>query len=250
MIGITSYGGYIPRYRMNRMVAAQSMSWLFPVMMAVAQGEKSVANWDEDALTMAVAAAYDCMKGKDRKSIDGVSLASVSMPYADRQNAGILSTALNVPEAGVTNADFAASLKAGTTAVISAYEALKAGTKNNILVVASDHRHTKMVTMYEMFLGDGAGALLLGKDDVIAEIKDYYSYSCDFADHYKGYGKDYDYTWEERWVRDEGYAKIIPEAISGYQETNSWQHHRASACLIAQKYQQYVTQTVLTLLYN
>jgi len=27
--------------------------------------------------------------------------------------------------------------------------------------------------------------------------------------------KKFDYTWEERWVRDEGYSKIIPEAING-----------------------------------
>ena len=35
-------------------------------------------------------------------------------------------------------------------------------------------------------------------------------------DSYKGVGKDFDYQWEERWVRDEGYGKIIPKAIAGY----------------------------------
>ncbi len=216
MVGITSYGGYIPRYRLNRMIIVQNMAWLLPPMMAVAQGEKSVANWDEDALTMAVAAGYDCMTGRDRKALDGIYLASTTLPYVDRLNSGIVATALNVPEEGVTNADFCSSQKAGVTACISALQAVGSGEKNNVLVMASDQRCTKMATMYEMFLGDGAAALLFGKDDVIAEVMGSFSLTCDFVDHYKGRGKEYDYTWEERWVRDEGYVKIIPKAISGY----------------------------------
>ena len=125
MVGITSYGGYIPRYRLNRMVIFQNMGWLLPPSMAVAQGEKSVANWDEDALTMAVAAGYDCMTGKDRKALDGVYLASTTLPYMDRLNSGIVSAALNAPEGGVTNVDFASSQKAGVSAAISAAEAVK-----------------------------------------------------------------------------------------------------------------------------
>jgi len=84
MVGVTSYGGYIPRYRLSRMVIVQNMAWYFPVIMAVAGGEKSVANWDEDSISMAVAAAYDCMAGKDRKKLDGVYFASTTMPFADR----------------------------------------------------------------------------------------------------------------------------------------------------------------------
>jgi len=216
MVGITSYGGYIPRYRLNRMVIVQNMAWYFPVIMAVAQGEKSVANWDEDALSMAVAAAYDCATGKDRKQIDGVYLASTTLPFADRLNAGIVATALNADEEGVACSDFTGSLRSATTASISALEAIQAGSKNNVLVAASDQRGTKMATMYEMFLGDGAAALLFGKDDVIAEFKGHFSSSYDFVDHYRGCGKGADYTWEERWVRDEGYAKIVPETIAGF----------------------------------
>jgi len=216
MVGITSYGGYIPRYRLNRMLVVQNMAWYFPVIMAVAQGEKAVANWDEDAISMAVAAAYDCMNGKDRKALDGVYLASTTQPFADRLNAGIVATALNVPENGTVNADFAACTKAGTTAAIAALEAIESGQRDNVLVVAADQRGTKMATMYEMFFGDGAAALSFGKDDVIAEFKGSYSINVDFVDHYKGCGEDFDYGWEERWVRDIGYGKVIPEAIAGF----------------------------------
>jgi 3-hydroxy-3-methylglutaryl CoA synthase len=216
MVGITSYGVYIPRYRISRMLIVQNMAWYFPVIMAVAGGEKAVANWDEDAITMAVAAAYDCMAGKDRKSLDGVYLASTTLPFADRLNAGIVAAALNIREEGVVNADFSSCLKAGTTAAISALEAIQSGQKANVLVAASDQRRTKMATMFEMFYGDGAAALQFGRDNVIAEFKGSYSVSCDFIDHYKGYGKEFDFGWDEWCVRVEVYGKIFPEAIKGF----------------------------------
>jgi len=198
------------------MTIVQNMAWYFPVIMAVAQGEKSVANWDEDSVSMAINAAYDCMSVKNRADLSGVFLASTTLPYSDRLNASIVATALNAPEQDVMNADFSACLKSGTTATIAAIQAVKSGDSKNILVAAADLRRSKMGTMYEMFFGDGAAALLIGSDDVIAEFKGSYSINCDFVDHYRASDKAFDYGWEERWVRDEGYGKIIPEAISGF----------------------------------
>jgi 3-hydroxy-3-methylglutaryl CoA synthase len=216
MAGIISYGGYIPRYRLSRMVIVQNMAWYFPVIMAVADGEKAVANWDEDSVSMAVAAAYDCMAGNDRKGLDALYFASTTMPFSNRLNAGIVAAALNMREDGVSNADFASCMKAGTTAVIAALESVQAGAKKNVLVAVSDQRRTKMATMFEMFYGDGAAAVLVGDKNVIAEYLGSHSINCDFIDHYKGYGKEFDYGYEERWVRDIGYGKIIPEAISRF----------------------------------
>ncbi len=216
MIGIVSYGGYIPRLRLSRKVIAQNMAWYSPTIFAYAQGEKAVANWDEDALSMAVNAACDCLAGQDKGAVDGVSLASTTLPYADRQSADILATALHIREAGLNTADFTGCLKAGTTALISALDALAAGKKKAVLVAAADQRGAKMASSQEMLYGDGAAALLLGGDRVIAEFEDSYSISCDFADHYRGTGKEFDYAWEERWAREQGFGKIIPEAIAGF----------------------------------
>ena len=96
MIGITSYGAYIPRLRLDRMSIFQSMGWFAPAIMMVAQGERSMCNWDEDTVTMAVAAARDCLKGVDKNTLDGLYLASTTLPFADRQNAGIVKAALNL----------------------------------------------------------------------------------------------------------------------------------------------------------
>ena len=214
MIGITSYGGYIPRLRLNRMSIFQSMGWFAPAIVMVAQGERSFCNWDEDSLSMAVEASRDCLKGIDKSDIDAHYLCSTTLPFADRSCAGIVKTALNLKDDMVT-ADFTTSLKCGTSALISALDVVKGGDKRKILVTASDKREARAAYFYEMWFGDGAASLLIGDHDVIAEFKGSFSVSHDFVDHYRGSLNEYDYMWEERWVRDQGYSKIIPEAIEG-----------------------------------
>lgn len=214
MIGITSYGAYIPRLRLDRMAIFQAMGWFAPAIMMVAQGERSMCNWDEDSNTMAVAASRDCLRGHDKQKIDALYLASTTLPFADRQNAGIVAAALNLKEHLVT-ADHTSSQKAATTALITALESVKSGEKENILVAASDRRETRTAYFYEMWFGDGAAALAVGSTDVIAEYKGSYSISCDFVDHYRGADKKYDYVWEERWTRDAGYGTFIPQVVNG-----------------------------------
>ncbi len=214
MIGITSYGAYIPRLRLDRMAIFQAMGWFAPAIVMVAQGERSMCNHDEDSLTMAVAAARDCLTGKEKKAIDGAYLCSTTLPFADRQNAGILKTALNLRDDMIT-ADFTSSLRAGTTGLLTALEVAQGGSRKNILVAAADKRETRPAFFYEMWFGDGAAALLVGDQQVIAEFKEAYTVSYDFVDHYRGAGKRYDYMWEERWLREEGYSKFIPEAVDG-----------------------------------
>ena len=215
MVGITSYGAYVPRRRLTRMAVLTSMGWFAPGLMMSAQGERAFCNWDEDAMTMAVAAARDCLTGMDAKSVDAAYLASTSLPFKDRQNAGILATACNMPEEGLVTADMTASTKSGTTAVLTAIDALKGGDKNNILVAASDARPTKAAWFFQLWYGDGAASVMLGRDNVIAEFKGSHSVSCDFVPSYRGATAKFDYGWEERWIRDEGYTKIIPAAING-----------------------------------
>ncbi len=217
MIGITSYGGYIPRLRLDRMSIYQSMGWFAPAIIMVAQGERSFCNWDEDALTMAVAASMDCLKGRDRSAVDGLFLCSTTLPFSDRLNAGIVKTALNLKDA-LHAADFTSTLRAGTTGLVEALAAVKSGERKAVLVTATDKRLAKAAYFYEMWFGDGAASLLVGETDVIAEFLGSYTVTQDFVDHYRGLEHQYDYMWEERWVRDLGYSRIIPEAVNGLLE--------------------------------
>ncbi|MCX7635166.1 MAG: SDR family NAD(P)-dependent oxidoreductase, partial [Syntrophales bacterium] len=158
--------------------------------------------------------ARDCLVGQDRRSVEGVFLCSTTMPFADRQNAGIAATALNL-DPTVFTADFAASLRAGTTGLMAALDAVAAGSRRNVLVAAADRRETKPAYFYEMWFGDGAAAVLVGRENVIAEFLGAHTVSYDFVDHYRAADRHYDYTWEERWLREEGYSRFIPEAVAG-----------------------------------
>jgi len=212
MVGITSYGAYIPWYRMNRKTIFDQLGWFNPATAGVARGEKAVANHDEDTITMAVSAAIDCLTGRSRDSVDGIFLASTSLPFAERQNSVIVSEALDLGS-GIRSADFSGSLKSGTTALLSAFDAVNEG--GTMMVCASDNRVGKPGSSQEHTFGDGAAALLVGNEGVIAEFKGAYSVSHDFIDHRRTSSEQFEHGWEERWIRDEGYTKIIPEAAMG-----------------------------------
>ena len=213
MVGITSYGGYIPWYRMERMTAYKAMGWLNPA--AILPGERSIANYDEDSVTMAVAAARDCLKGIDKKKkIDGLYIATTTSPYRQRESAGIIGTALSL-QPSIRTADFTDSTKAGTGAILSAYDAIKAGSAKNILVCASDLRKELAGGYQEQLYGDSAAALLLGDTDVIASIEGSYSISYDFSDSWRADFDEFERAWEDRWRRDEGYEKQLTESIAG-----------------------------------
>ena len=214
MIGIVSYGAYVPRMRLNRMAVMKSMGWFAPNLIGSAKGERSMCNWDEDSMTMAVSAGQDCLTGMDKDTIDAIYMASTTFPFSDRQNAGILKAALNLKDE-ISSADFSSSLRSGTTAVIAAVDAIKGGEKDTVLVTTTDQRRSKSASNQEMWFGDGAASVMMGKENVVAEFLGSYSLSVDFVDHFRGGAAAFDYNWEERWIRDEGYAKIYPKAIGG-----------------------------------
>ncbi|HEY1836346.1 MAG TPA: 3-oxoacyl-[acyl-carrier-protein] synthase III C-terminal domain-containing protein [Rhizomicrobium sp.] len=216
MTGITAYGAYIPRLRLQRKAIAQANAWFAPGMVNAAKGERAMANFDEDAVTMAVEAARDCVPAvdpiHDRGFIDAAYFASTSMPFSDRQNAGIVAQALNL-EDGISSLDISSSMRAGTSALLAALDAVKAGRAKSPLIVAAEKRKARAASSQEMAYGDAAAAFTLGNDNVIAKFLGSHSVTLDFVDHFRGSDEDYDYSWEERWIRDEGYSKIVPAAI-------------------------------------
>jgi len=210
-IGISAYGVYIPRYRLSRKTISEAMGWLGTGALL---GEKAVANYDEDSLTMAVAAGTDCLKGVDRAGVDGLYFASTTSPYRERESAAIIATALDLSP-NIRTADFSNSLKAGTGAILSAYDSVKAKGVKSILVCGSDYRLGKPGSSQEMVFGDGAAAILLGSSGVIASLEGWYSASYDFPDYRRSEDDKFVRSAEDRFIREEGYAKFIPEAILG-----------------------------------
>jgi hydroxymethylglutaryl-CoA synthase len=211
MVGIVSVGAYVPRRRLQRQAVAAAHAWFAPGLRGLGRGERAMACWDEDAITMAVEAARDGLEGLDRARVARVVLASTSHPFLDRQNAGIVKEALNLDDA-VAALDIGGSQRAGTSALLDALQASRGGA-GDVLVLASEKRRAPPASELEMLAGDGAAALLVGEGAVAAEFIGGHSVTVDFVDHFRGEGRAFDYNWESRWVRDEGFAKIVPTAI-------------------------------------
>ncbi len=212
MVGLTAFGAYLPRRRLSRKAIADANQWFNPGLRGAAKGERAMANWDEDPITMAVEAARDCLGEGDRSSIDAVRFASTTMPFADRQNAGIVAAALNLPEA-VSAVDISGSQRAGLSALRTGLDAVAAGSAKDVLVASGEKRLARVASSQEMQFGDGAAAFRIGKDKEIARYLGGASRSIEFIDHFRAEGEEFDYNWEERWIRDEGLVKIVPPAI-------------------------------------
>jgi 3-hydroxy-3-methylglutaryl CoA synthase len=198
------------------MTISQAMGWLSP---GAPRGEKAVANYDEDSLTMAAAAGMDCLNGANGAGVDGLYFASTTFPYRERESAAIIATALDFSP-NIRTADLADSLKAGTGAIISATDSVKGGGAKSILVCGADSRLAKPGSSQEMVFGDGAAAFLIGGSNVIASLGGSYSVAYDFADYRRSGDDKFVRGAEDRFIREEGYAKFIPEAISGLLKKN------------------------------
>lgn len=211
--GITAWGAYLPRLRLARKSITEANAWSAPELRRHGKGERTMCNWDEDTLTLAVEAARNCLAGRDRAALAGVHLASTTLPFADRQNAGIVAAALALRE-DLSTMDVAASQRAGVTGLAAAL-ALATEAPGDLLFIASESRSTRAGSLQELQFGDGAAALTVGRDNVVARYLGGHGVSVDFVDHYRASDREFDYTWEERWIRDEGYARIVPKAIAG-----------------------------------
>jgi len=203
MAGIISYGAYIPRYRLGK----ETAGWGLPI-------EKPVCNFDEDSLTMAVAAGMDCIEGLERGAVDGLFFATTTSPYIEKQGASIIAAAVDLGRNIITN-DITNSLRAGTQAMRSALDAIAAGSAKQIMVTAADCRMGAPGSEVEQTSGDGAGALLFGEDGVIASVLGSFSISDEMLDLWRAEGDTSVRTWEDRFVLETGYLRILPEVISG-----------------------------------
>jgi len=212
MKGIVSFGGYLPLYRISREIIFKSMGWLNQT--SLVKGQKCVANFDEDSLTMAVASAANCLAGRDRSGVAGLYFATTTSPFRERGCAEIIRTALDL-DSTIRTADFSGSTGAGTAALIAALDGIDEGSSEHILVCASDVRLGKPGSSQELTFSDGAATLMVGSDAVVAEYEGSYSVSYDFPDHWRAEHDRTDRAWEDRFGREEGYRKFIPEAIVG-----------------------------------
>jgi uncharacterized OB-fold protein len=66
-----------------------------------------------------------------------------------------------------------------------------------------------------MSSASGAAALLTGRDKVFARFLGASSHTTDFVERFRSHDLNQDIHWEDRWVREEGYLKLLPATIRG-----------------------------------
>jgi 3-hydroxy-3-methylglutaryl CoA synthase len=205
--GILSYGAYVPPTRLPfDLISGRAPREGGP--------ERAVAWNDEDAVTMAHAAAVECLRGFDRASVDGVLFASTTAPFREKLLASLLAKALDLRR-DVHTADHAGSLRAGVGALRSAADAVRAGSARRVLVVASDARLGAPGSGLERNGGDGAAAFLVGESDAIAVFGEHFAVSDEIVDVWRSEGDRFVHSWEDRFVVQEGYVPNLVEAVSG-----------------------------------
>ncbi len=209
--GLLATSRYVPRLRLERGEMFAQHRWMAPGLKGLAKGQRAVANWDEDSVTMAVEALRGLPPALVSGAVGSLSLASNSLPFAERSNAGIVGAAAGLPATAQVR-DVGASARAALSEVIAALN-LPATTAATQLVVGADRRAPTPASSQEMIAGDGAAAVAVGPGAVLATRVGTHSVAFDFVDHFRESGSANDYAWEERWVREEGYLKLARQAI-------------------------------------
>ncbi|PWU23381.1 MAG: hypothetical protein C5B48_08670 [Candidatus Rokuibacteriota bacterium] len=209
MVGITALGGYVPRYRLSGTLLAAVWG------SGGGAGERAVANYDEDSLTMASEAALNALHGRDHTKIGACFFASTTPPYLEKSTATLLATVADLAP-DVLTADLGGSLRCGTTALRLALATVAAGLVTRALVAAADMRAAAPGTPEELQWGDGAGAVIVGSDDVIASYEGGYTTSREFSDVWRMPGDRYvNVLPDMTFVKGYGLDRHIPEAVDG-----------------------------------
>ena len=198
--GIAAISGYLPQLRLDRKLAAKELSWSgLPVPRA---GFRSVANWDEDPVTLALEAA----RAISAMPFQALRFASTSAYFTDRAQAGLLVDALALAPSTRTS-DLAGSRRAGTTALLDALLGNSAE-----LVVAAEKRPTQAGSPAQFAYGDGAAAIRTGENGA-AQLVGHACISRDLVDRYTSRDHPTPYAYEERFVRDIAVAELMIPAI-------------------------------------
>lgn len=206
-VGIVAYGSYIPATRLP-------LAMIHGGRAKDGGPQKAVAGFDEDALTMAVAAAVDCLAGVDRATVDGVYFATTTSPFREKQAATFIARALDL-RSDIASIDFTGTLRAAAAALQAAVHAVQADPGRRILVIAADARLAAPRSPLEMNLGDAAAAFLVGCGKVLAVIGEAYAHIDELYDVWRSEHDDYLRAWEDRFNVMHGYTDNVLAACRG-----------------------------------
>lgn len=207
MVGIVSYGIYIPRYRMK--IADIAAAWKKDpdeVIRSLGILEKSVPGGDEDTATIAIEAAMAALNAcsADPKLIECIFVGSESHPYAVNPTSTIVGELLGIGN-NYLAADLEFACKAGTAGMQAVAGLIDSDQIKYGLVIGADTAQSKPHDALEYTSAAGGAAFLLGSENharyrestyqnrsgIIAKLNAYTSFSSDTPDFWRRDGIRY-----------------------------------------------------------
>ncbi len=199
MGGLVGYGAYIPYYQLERTRIAEVLG------SGGGSGTRSVAAFDEDTTSMAVAAGRAALAGMTgaggqpgRGCVRQLFFATTVPAYADKTNATAIHAALRLP-ADALAADMAGAVRSGVGALVTA-----AQSPVPAMAVLADIRTGLPGGADERDGGDGAAAFVFGGADgaglpVLADVIGQGCATAEFGDRWRAPGAAASRVWEERF---------------------------------------------------
>lgn len=204
---LLSYSNYFPHFQIEEKILSPKFG---------KKGKRSVCYVDEDIITLAYEAAKQCLTNHQssinnhQSDIGAVFFATTTPVFKNRYHASFLADLLELPKE-ILALDFGSTSRAGTDALLFANQLIDAGVHKNILVVASEIHFPEVGEEARNSFGHAACAILLGKENGIAEIKSVQSFSGNIAEEF--IYKNTSVKLDPRFSRDEGFKTNIKSAL-------------------------------------
>ena len=213
MVGIVTYGVYIPRFRIR--VAEIARVWganADDISGGLGVFEKSVPDVDEDTATIAVEAARNGLMRRtlNPRTIGAVYVGSESHPYAVKPTACTVGEAIGATPT-MTAADYEFACKAGTAGIQTCMGLVMSGIITNGLAIGSDVSQGAPGDTLEYTAAAGGAAFFIGGEDPIATIQRTCSFTTDTPDFWRRNGEEYP-RHGGRFTGEPGYFKHVQGA--------------------------------------
>ncbi|MCG6957456.1 MAG: hydroxymethylglutaryl-CoA synthase [Gemmatimonadetes bacterium] len=193
MAGIVGYGAYVPRNRItSEEIARQWGKDPGSIARGLLLKEKSVPGLDEDTITISAAAGRSAVAraGIDPARIGALYIGSESHPYAVKPSGTIVSEVLGVaPHVHV--ADFEFACKAGTEAMFVALGLVESGRVEFAMGIGADTSQGAPNDALEYSASAGGAAYIFGKEELLADVLETYSFTTDTPDFWRREGEFY-----------------------------------------------------------
>jgi len=218
MIGIVGYGAYVPRKRIK--VEEIARVWGKDgsrISIGLGVKEKAVASWDEDTATISVECARNALEVAqiDPQKLGAIYVGSESHPYAVKPTATIVTDAINAgPD--LTAADLEFACKAGTAGIQMLMGMVKSGMIEYGMVIGADTAQGRPNDALEFSAGSGGAGFIIGnkEEEIIAELKDTYSFTSDTPDFWRRQHAEYP-RHAGRFSGDPAYFKHLIGGVDG-----------------------------------